>query len=149
MSAAEHAIHARQRALPLEVSARCTLVTLEFVRNLRGCDAQSVRASVADATHPQCLRWAFDLAVRPDGLKRELRFWKEDALGCADRWLEPAVAIGRILGARERFARGEIEVAWTVHPTTIGRLLRAGEITEVNHKLTRASLAAFLERRLQ
>jgi len=149
MSATEHSIHAQQRSLPLEVSARCTLVTLEFVRNLRGCDAETVRAAVGDATHPKFLRWVFDLAVRPDGLKRELRFWKQDILGAADGWMEPAAAIALILGSKERFARGEMEVAWTVHPTTISRLIRAGEIIEVNNKLTRASLAAFLERRLQ
>lgn len=140
---------AQQRQLPLEVSARCTLVTLELVRNLRGCDAESVRAAVADATHPQWLRWVFDLAVDADGRKRELRFWKQDVLGLADKWAPPASIIPQILGTRERFARGEIEVAWTVHPSTLSRLVRAGELTEENHKLTRRSLAAFLNRRLQ
>jgi len=32
---------------------------------------------------------------------------------------------------------------------TITRLVRTGELVEANHELTRASLAAFLERRLQ
>jgi hypothetical protein len=133
----------------LTISPRCTLVTLEFVRSLRGCDAESVRASIADATHPRCLRWVFDLSLRRDGLKRELRIWKEDALGNASRWMGVATVIRRILGTRERFARSEIEVAWTVHPTTISRLIGAGEITEVNQRITAQSLAAFLERRLQ
>lgn len=136
-------------SLPLEVSARCVLVTVEFVRNLRGCDAESVRDAVANAAHPRCLRWTFDLSVKPDGLKRDLRIWKEDALGRADRWMNPAAAIAAILGGRDRFARSEIEVAWTVHSGTISRWVRTGEIVEVNRKLTRSSLAAFLERRLQ
>lgn len=133
----------------LAISPRCTLVTLEFVRSLRGCDAESVRAAVGDATHPRWLRWVFDFSTLISGKKRELRFWKSDVMGEVDRWMEPAQAITRILGTRDRFARGEIEVAWTVHPTTISRWIAAGEITEINQKLTAESLAAFLERRLQ
>jgi hypothetical protein len=154
MSAAEHSIHA-QRSLPLEVSARCTLVTLEFVRNLRGCDAESVRNCVGDATHPNFLRWVFNLAVKPAGEIRELRFWKSEILGPTDKWAQPAAAIAQILGARETFPRGEIEVAWTINATTISRLVRTGEIEESpcrtghHRRLTRRSLAAFLARRLQ
>jgi hypothetical protein len=40
-------------------------------------------------------------------------------------------------------------VQWVVNATTIGRLIRAGELMEASGGITRASLAAFLERRLQ
>jgi len=150
-------MNATQSKLPLEISARCTLVTLEFVRNLRGCDAESVLNCVGDATHPKFLLWVFDvgvqaLACREKG-RRELRFWKEEVLGEMGHKLklelQPAAVAARILGSRQEFPRGEIEIQWTINAMTIARLIRAGELTEVNHKLTRASLAAFLERRLQ
>jgi len=138
-----------QRKLPLVVSARVTLVDLGTVRVARGCDAESVFDCVGDATHPKFLRWVFNVAVNPDGDIRELRFWEEEIFGTADKWCEPRTAIARILGNRRSFPRGEIEVAWNINATTISRLVRAGEITEVNRVVTRASLAAFLERRLQ
>lgn len=138
-----------QGTLPLEVSARCVLVPLETVRIQRGCDAESVLRTVGDATHPRFLRWVFNLGVNRLGDIRELRFWKDEVAGIADPWAEPETAIELILGKRETFPRGEIEVAWTINATTIGRLIRAGELEESNHKLTRASLAAFLKRRLQ
>lgn len=140
-----------QRQLPIEVSARCTLVGLDFVRNQRGCDAESVLNCVGNATHPRFLRWVFNLAVNAeDARRRELRFWKDEILleGRCDKWCEPAQAVEKILGSRRTFPRGEIEVAWTLHAATISRLIRAGEITEINRQLTRPSLAAFLTRRL-
>ena len=149
--------HLGQRMLPLEISARSALITLEAVRIARGCDAESVLNCVGDATHPKFLRWVFDLSVNPNRI-RELRFWKEEVWQSGkresgkaetDAWAEPAAVINQILGARKTFPRGEIEIAWCVNATTIGRLVRAGELTEVKRQLTRASLAAFLERRLQ
>ncbi|MGA2788669.1 MAG: hypothetical protein ABSF60_14205 [Verrucomicrobiota bacterium] len=139
-----------QRSLPLEISARTVLVTLEAVRIARGCDAESVLNCVGDATHPKFLRWVFNVGVKPDGDIRELRFWKDELLGAVGvRWSPEKEIISKILGNRRTFPRGEIEVQWTINSTTITRLVRAGEFTEVNHELTRASLAAFLERRLQ
>ncbi len=166
MSATEQGIHARQRSLPLEISARSVLITLEAVRIARGCDAESVINCVGAATHPKFLRWVFDVSVRPQragGILppdqtrriRELRFWKDEILAdghratASDKFADPAATIALILGTRTSFQRGEIEVQWCINATTISRLVRAGELTEVNHRLTRASLAAFLERRLQ
>ena len=146
---------AMQRSLPLEVSARVALVDVGSVRIHRGCDAESVFGCVGDATHPKFLRWVFNLAVNPSGEKRELRFWKEEVYGNADAWMPAEDAIAKILGNRRTFPRGEIEVAWAVNATTISRLVRTGELTEGprrtghHYELTRASLAAFLERRLQ
>ena len=131
------------------VSPRIIFVTLGVVRAMRGCDAESVLNSVGDATHPKFLRWVFDVSPVTGRKARELRFWKEEIYGNADKWAAPQTIIPQILGARQSFPRGEIEVQWVVNATTIGRLIRAGELMEASGGITRASLAAFLERRLQ
>jgi hypothetical protein len=140
-----------QRSLPLEISARSALITLETVRIMRGCDAETILDAVGIATHPRFLRWIFDVSAKQGGKIRELRFWKDELTDAASvsKWAEPKHMIPRILGNRRSFPRGEIEVQWTINAMTISRLVRAGELTEVNRELTRASLAAFLERRLQ
>jgi hypothetical protein len=132
----------------LALSPRVKLVGISVVRAVRGCDAHTVRKSVCDSTHPNFIRWVFDVAGKP-ARNRDLRFWKDEVFGQADAWMPAEDAIKRILGSRRTFPRGEIEVQWTINAMTISRLVRAGELTEVNHELTRASLAAFLERRLQ
>jgi hypothetical protein len=137
------------RNVSLEISARIALVDLGAVRISRGCDADSVLNCIGDATHPKFLRWVFNVAVNPAGKTRELRFWKDELTGEVNKWVEPKSVIEKILGSRRSFPRGEIEVQWTVNSVTISRLVRAGELAEVNHELTRASLAAFLKRRLQ
>ena len=80
---------------------------------------------------------------------RELRFWRDEIIGNVDKWAEPEIVIGKILGDRKSFPRTEIEIQWTMSAISISQLVRDGEITEANHELTRASLAAFLKRRLQ
>jgi hypothetical protein len=136
------------RNVPIEVSARVKLVTISMVRAVRGCDARTVRKSVGDAMHPNFIRWAFDVAGKP-ARNRELRFWKDEIFGDVDKWAEPAIVIGKILGDRKSCPRTEIEIQWTMSAISISHLVRAGEFTEVNHELTRSSLAAFLKRRLQ
>ena len=131
------------------ISPRIVFVTLGVVRAALGCTAESVLKSVGDATHPHFLRWVFDVSPATDRRARELRFWKEELLGKADKWAAPQTIIPQILGTRKNFPRGEIEVQWVVNATTIGRLIRAGELAETEQGVTRASLAAFLERRLQ
>jgi hypothetical protein len=130
-------------------SPRVCLVDIGVVRAARGCDAESVLKCVCDSTHPKFLRWVFNIAVKPAGKIRELRFWKDELTGEVNKWDEPKSVIAKILGTVGSFPRGEIEVQWTITAQTVSRLVRAGELAEVNHKLTRASLAAFLERRLQ
>jgi hypothetical protein len=130
-------------------SSRVRLVNIGTVRAVRGCDAETVLKAVGDITHPHFLRWVFNVAVKSSGRIRDLRFWKDELCGTADKWAKPETVIDRILGDRGSFPRGEIEVEWTINATTISKLVRAGEIDEVSHRLTRASLAAFLKRRLQ
>ena len=136
------------RNVQMAPSSRVKLVGISTVRAIRGCNAEMVLKSIGDATHPNFIRWAFDVAVKP-ARTRELRFWLEEICGAVDKWAEPEIVIGKILGDRKSFPRTEIEIQWTMSAITISHLVRAGEITEVNHKLMRASLAAFLERRLQ
>lgn len=129
------------------------MVPLEAVRLARGCDAEAVLKSVGDATHPKWLRWVFNLAAQPDS-RRDLRFWIEELRedgqrGSVDKWTNPKTVIAKILGSRRGFPRGEIERQWTFSSNTIARLVRAGELAEAGRELTRESLAAFLERRLQ
>ena len=138
------------RNMPMEVSARVKLVGISTVRAVRGCTAETVLESVGNAVHSKFLRWVFDVAVKP-ARTRELRFWKDEIFcsGDVDKWAEPAIVIGKILGDRKSFPRTEIEIQWSISAITISHLVRAGEFAEANHQLTRASLAAFLERRLQ
>ena len=128
--------------------SRCIFVSLDVLRAVRGCDAETILETVGDATHPNFMRWVFNMAVNP-AARRELRFWVPEVSGGMDKWAAPATVIDQILGRRKGFPRGEIEIAWGLNATTIGRLVSAGEIVELNHQLTRDSLAAFLERRLQ
>ena len=136
------------RNVPMTPGSRVKLVGISVVRAVRGCDARTVRKSVGDATHRNFIRWAFDVAGKP-ARNRELRFWRDEIIGNVDKWAEPEIVIGKILGDRKSFPRTEIEIQWTMSAISISQLVRDGEITEANHELTRASLAAFLERRLQ
>jgi len=125
---------------------------MEFVRSFRGCDAPSVLYSVGDSRHPNYLRWVFNLAVREDSrARRQLRFWKEEVMhpDAVDKDARPETVIGRILGERLTFCRSEIEVQWTLDGMTLTRLVRRHQIVQQGYKITRASLAAFLMRRLQ
>jgi hypothetical protein len=131
-------------------SPRIVFVTLSVVRIVRGCDAETVLNCIGDATNPQCLRWVFNVAVNANNPKRrELRFWKQEVWGDVSKWTDPKIVIAEILGARQSFPRGEIEVQWLLGHNTISRLASTGELKEVNRELPRAGLAAFLERRLQ
>jgi hypothetical protein len=146
----EQAKLANSAKVILPISPRIVLLPLGVIRVTRGNDAESILNCVGDATHPKFLRWVFNVAVNLTRT-RNLRFWKDEVLGdpSVDKWGEPKVVISRILGTRQTFPRAEIEVQWTISAQTILLLVRAGELEEVNHKLTHASLAAFLERRLQ
>jgi hypothetical protein len=138
----EPAIH---RNLPIKVSARTMLVTLEAVRIARGCNAETVLALVDDAK----LRWVFDFAIG-DTARRELRFWTREIIApetCVN--LSIPQVINSILGGKKYFHSGEIEQQWVFSAQTIMRLRRSGEFLGGKGSLTRASLAAFLERRLQ
>jgi hypothetical protein len=134
------------------VSDRVRLLDLDTVRAIRGCTTEGVLASVGDATHPVFLRWVFNMSAHTDGKIRLLRFWIAEVVGTmdpADKWASPAEVIGEILGARQRWARGELERAFLLSAQTISMLIRAGEWHEVNRQVTRQSLERFMERRLQ
>jgi hypothetical protein len=139
---------AQSFAVPINFSPRVTLLGIDSVRALRGCDAEAVLKTICNAVHPRCLRFVFNLAVNA-GRRTELRFWKKDVLGQVDKNARPETVIDEILGTRQSFPRGEIEIAWTLSAMTICKLIRAGELIETSHQITRESLASFLQRRLQ
>lgn len=126
------------------ISPRVCLLPLSTVRAVRGCDAETVFALVDSGQ----LRWAFDLSARQSGT-RELRFFRDEVFGDSEHGATPESVIGKILGDRSAWSRGAIEIGWTISAQAISRLVRSGEIAEANKRLTRASLAAFLKRRLQ
>jgi hypothetical protein len=111
----------------LVINERCILLPLSFVRVARGWDADTVRRVVVNSVHPKCLRWVFDLSTKSGG-RRELRFWKKEILGDANRWDNPDAVIGQILGNRQFHIRGGLEVAWTIDSPTVTRLINCGEI---------------------
>jgi hypothetical protein len=136
------------------INQRVQLVGINMVRTIRGCDAVTVLKCVEDATRPNFLRWVFNVAVKPAGI-RHLRFWKDELGGTVDKFADPKTVIEKILGDRRSIPRGELAARWSLSRVTISRLVRAGELVEVAgrkgqaRELTRASLAAFLKRRLQ
>ena len=97
------------------------MLHLDVVRIVRGCDSESVLRAVCDATHPQWLRWVFNLAVDPTRRNRSLRFWKDELSGTVEKSITPALAIEKILGQRREFPRGEIEIQWCLHSSTLAR----------------------------
>jgi hypothetical protein len=135
-------------AAPGFVSPRVCLVDMGTVRAVRGVDAETVVKWVGNGTHPNFLRWVFNIGRKSDGI-RSLRFWREEIFGTVDKWGEPALTIERILGQRQTFWRGELEIQWTASAVLIMNLIRAGEITEESSGISRQSLTDFLKRRLQ
>lgn len=124
---------------------KTALVDLQTVRAVRGLNAIGVLALVDSGqfrfvwdvspvvNQIPCLRFLADEIFQPDK--------------CAGLTAETALEL--VLGYKQTFTPGEIERQWVVCHQTIMRLRHAGEIERVNGRLTRASLAAFLQRRLQ
>ena len=134
---------------------RVVLIGVSLVCAIRGCSAEDVADSIGDALHPKGIRWAFNLSINPKGRCKALRIWRNEILSeCnpgfpkVDKFCSPRRVIDQILGTRQNFPRGEIERQWVLSAQTILRFVRDGEIKELNHQITRASLAALLERRL-
>jgi len=139
----------RNRGRYIDISPRCTLVGLDFVRSIRGWPAVRVLDCVANGVHRRRLRWVFNVAVNPASPVRELRFWRDELYHKVSSPTTLEAAVARILGRAGSFTRSELEIKWTMNATTISRLIRAGEIFEIQGRLTRSTLIAFLKRRVQ
>lgn len=124
---------------------RVKLVTLSTVRALRGEDGENVATMVDDALNAQHIRFAFNIALKPSGYARDLRFWVTE-LAAPDLVKKFSIeqAIGEILGTKNLFTRPELEVQWVMSTTQICRLLKAKFLELKGSYITRSSLDAFL-----
>ena len=123
------------------VAGRIAFVTLATVRSRFGCAAETVLRRVDDATRPDHLRWVFNLSAA-EGHRRELRFWVREIVApesCGRLTLAQVVDL--ILGRRQNFRRGELEIEWVCHPSTITGLLRAKALSLEASTIPRSSLA--------
>lgn len=131
-----------QQPLALKISARTILVDLNTVASSLGFDNESVTAMVDNATHPEHLRWVFNVGL---GEARELRFWTAEIVA-RDMVKHFSIedVIAQILGSRELFRRSEIEVHWRISAQHIKNLIAAGRLVETGNRLLRTSLVKFL-----
>lgn len=138
--------HPGQTGFPVTMSQRTVLLTMETVRAVLGTDAEAVWAMVDNGG----LRWVFDISVQPAAL-RQLRFWTGEIVAPEQAATQtPDQVIAGILGHGESRRRGEIERQWICSAQHVMRLIKEGELDLIGpQKISRASLAAFLKRRLQ
>jgi hypothetical protein len=127
-------------------SPRVKLVPLAILRWLFGLDAEAVIARVDEARRAGHIRFAFDIGLGQAA--RELRFWVKEFVAPKEaKEFSIEGVIADILGARPSFPRGELEIEWSLSAQQIGRLLRAGKISERRHLILRQSLETFLNAR--
>ena len=137
----------QQRGFARRISARAILVPMAVVRALFGSDDDEIRRRVNDATREDHLRWVFNLSAGT-GVQADWHFWARELLApemCA--WLSLSAVIGLILGRRRQFRRGELQIEWVCHPTTITHIIAAGELTLQGSTVPRDSLDNFLRSR--
>lgn len=123
------------------------MVNIGFVRAHFGCVAETVLRRVDDATRADHLRWVFNLSASK-GHRRELRFWVREVIApetCARLALADVVDL--ILGRRQTFRRGELEIEWVCNHMTISALLRSRALKLHGTTIPRSSLCAFLKSR--
>lgn len=143
-----------QLPLTFQFSARTTLVDVQAVRAIRGIDAETVIAMLDNALHPGHLKFVFDLGqagspVRPAATRRRcLRFWIAEIVAPEfTARLTIDEALDSIIGARETWRRGEVEMQWVASAQQISKLIRNGELAEEGNRILGASLRNFLRRR--
>jgi len=126
-------------------SPRVRLVPIAIARWLYGIDTQAVMARVDNAVHPQHIRWAFNIGSGRAGATRELRFWVNE-IGAPEKVKKFSIeqAVAEILGQRQSFSRGDIEIQWITCSQQISNLVSKGFFKEKDNRLTRASLETFL-----
>lgn len=140
---------ATQQPLAIKLNARTVFVDLDTVRIVKNSlDAESIIAMVDNFTHPDHLRFVFNISPQPDPRRRELRFWATEVIApefTAKFSIDEAIA--SILGGRETFSRTDIEMQWVCHAATVKRLIDAGEIAQEGKRIPASSLKNFLKRR--
>jgi hypothetical protein len=138
-------------ACRLPLSSRVALVKLDTVIAARGEYDYRILEHVDSGR----LRWVFDLATKPGGM-RDLRFWNrevsafaatEGAELAAVRAADPRSVVNAILGGSQEFQPGEICLLLGISRPTLRQL--RGEMTATGRKrFPRAGLEQFLKRRL-
>ena len=127
--------------------SRVVLVDVYLVRAHFGCTAENIFRRVDDATRPDHLRWVFNLSVGK-GRRRNLRFWLRELIEpetCAGLTLGQVVDL--ILGRRQNFRRGELEVEWVCNASLFTRLIHARALILHGTTIPRQALANFLRAR--
>ena len=136
----------------LPLSPRVPLVKLDTVIAARGEYPYAINAHVESGT----LRWVFNLAVKPGGSPRDLRFWgREVSVFAAGQFAEHAAlrsagvdeVIGEILGVREKFRSGEVCLLLGICRPAL-KPLRKELGRSYGYVFQRDALEQFLKRRL-
>lgn len=137
---------------PLPLRNRVQLVDMGYVRAHLGLDTDGVVALVESGQY----RWVWDIGVHDAAASRsipEYRFWINELPSPAVyRDLTPARVVAEVIGHhRPRLSRGELVHLFVTNRPTIKKMCDAGELQADagdRHYVTRASLEAFLTRRL-
>lgn len=140
------------RLLPLTLNQRTSLVCVDTVRAVLGCDADTVFARIESGELP----YAFDVSTAgAAGRIREWRVWRvavEEPT--AARAVPPATAIAEIIGTERELLRGdEVRQLLLVSRPHLHALWRADQLTGFLAggaiRLHRAGLEKFLLARLE
>ena len=125
------------------VSSRTVLVGPGVARMRFGGDADAILAKIEAGQ----IQWAFDISAT-GARKRQWRVWiKELIVPEQTSNLNLGEALAEILGTRNSFPRGEIEVRWVLSHVHLIELLRLNELALVGKEISAASLKQFLTRR--
>ena len=108
-----------------ELSQRTALVTLDFVRTIRGVDTEAINAQV-DAGE---LQWVWDVSSG-QGHARALRFWSREIISpVATRKLTAAAVVDLLLGrGRTRWRGVELAQLLLVSRPQVCRLRQSGAL---------------------
>ena len=144
--------------LPLSVSARTALVTVETARAMLGVDSDTVFALHESGS----LRWAWDIgasrahSARSAGERREWRIWARSVQAYQKREALPFSTIQAVVGEilpvrRDRFPSGEAGQLLCCSRHHLSMLVRAGllarSFTGGSFYISRESLSQFLTQR--
>jgi hypothetical protein len=127
----------------LTISHRVRLVTTATVCAARGVDAEAVGMMVDDVLNERHIRFAFNVST--GRAVRELRFFIDEIKAPAlTRKFTIHDVIARILGSRDVFRRGELELGWQMSSNLLSHLIRQNFLKTERGRLMRSTLQAFL-----
>ena len=133
----------------LRRSYRPVLVSPDVAMVQLGCDAATLY-EMADGD----LRWVWNIAERPDGAARNLRFWMGELKDRSLREMDPGQAIEAVVGHpyERTLSRRTVGHLLLVRPSSMLNFVRGGLLAPPSSGhpslVTRASVVEFLRRRL-